>query len=116
MTHRQRYTRTLTFGEKPDRIHYAFGNPRKATVEAWYLQGLARMSPCPSDYSSPPEFGAFVGNDPVEKLSICTDVHPEFEIRVLEEDEHHRQSSRCLVFRFAYHSILLEYDVIMISY
>ena len=90
MTHRERYVRTLTFAEKPDRIHYAFGNPRRSTIEAWYLQGLARMSPCPSDCGSPPEFGAFVGNDPVEKLSIDTDVYPEFEIRVLEADEHHR--------------------------
>lgn len=90
MTHRERYLRTLTFGERPDRIHYAFGNPRKATIEAWYLQGLPQMSQCPSEYSSPPEFSAFVGNDPVEKLSIYTDVLPKFEVKIIKEDEHHR--------------------------
>jgi len=90
MTSRERYIRTLTFGN-PDRIYYDFGNPRKATLEAWYRQGLPPM-PDMGDYGCPQEFRDFVGMDPPPgtaepELNIEFGPFPAFESRTLEENE-----------------------------
>jgi len=79
---------TLTFGQ-PDRIFYDFGNPRKSTMEAWYRQGLPRMSQV-GDYGCPPEFREFVGMDEKLGLPIRTDAYPPFEPRIVEENEQGR--------------------------
>jgi len=85
MTARERYVQTLTFGQ-PDRIFYDFGNPRKSTLKAWYLQSLPRM-PDAGDYGCPDEFYEFVGMDRKLTLPIKTNTFPLFEIRVIEETE-----------------------------
>ncbi|NPV07462.1 MAG: hypothetical protein HPY83_05780 [Anaerolineae bacterium] len=41
MTDRERFLETMRFG-CPDRVPYAFGGPRQATMAAWYYQGLKR--------------------------------------------------------------------------
>jgi uroporphyrinogen decarboxylase len=86
MTPRERFVRTLTFGA-PDRVYYEFGLPRRATMEAWYLQGLPRMSAA-GDYSYPPELRAFVGMDPSfwqAVVPVNLGIYPAFEERILEE-------------------------------
>lgn len=88
MTPKERYLQTLTFGQ-PDRIFYDFGYPRKSTMEAWYLQGLPRMSDV-DDYGCPPEFLEFVGMDERLGLPIKTNAFPPFEVRVIEENEQGR--------------------------
>jgi len=91
MTGRERLIHTLSFGDPPDRIFYRFGNPRKATLEAWYLQGLPRMTDA-GDYGCPPEFHDFIGSDAKEwtGLPINLKILPPFETCVLEETEHGR--------------------------
>ena len=88
MTPKERYVKTLTFGE-PDRVFYDFGNPRKSTMEAWYLQGLPRLSEA-GDYGCPPEFLEFVGMDDKLGLPIRTNAYPPFEVRIIEESERGR--------------------------
>lgn len=85
MTSRQRYIETLTFGQ-PDRIFYSFGNPRKSTMNAWFLQGLPRM-PDAGDYGCPDEFFDMVGIERALTLPIRTDAFPPFEVRIIEENE-----------------------------
>lgn len=87
-TARERFVATLNFG-RPDRIFYAFGRPRKATIQAWYLQGLPRM-PDAGDYGCPQEFLDLIGADPVQSLPTETDTWPLFEERTLRETEHSR--------------------------
>lgn len=69
MNARERYIRTLTFGE-PDRIFYAFGKPRKSTLRARYLRGLPQMSDA-GDYGCPAEFWDYMGMDPVPWITLC---------------------------------------------
>lgn len=88
MTLRERYVKTLTFGE-PDRIWYDFGHPRKSTLDAWYLQGLPRWNDA-GDYGSPPEFRDWVGMDRGMGLPIKNDVFSAFEEKILQEDAHGR--------------------------
>ena len=91
MTPRERYIRTLTFG-KPDRIYYAFGKPRKSTLEAWYAQGLPLMSDA-GEYGCPAEFWSFMGMDPspwAGSLPLNTSILPAFEQETLREDDRGR--------------------------
>ena len=88
MTTRERYVKTLTF-DHPDRIFYSFGNPRKSTIDAWYLQGLPQMSEV-GDYEFPEEFYEFVNMERLLMLPVETDACPPFEMRVVEENEHGR--------------------------
>ena len=78
----------MTF-DTPDRVYYSFGQPRRSTMEAWYLQGLPRM-PDAGDYGCPPEFMEFVGMDPSPWGSgprIEMGPQPAFETEVITEDE-----------------------------
>ena len=84
MTQRERYVKTLAFGQ-PDRIFYWFATPRQSTINAWYRQGLPRMSDI-TDYGCPEEFYALVGMDRRLTLPIKTDTWPPFKVRVLEEN------------------------------
>jgi len=88
MTPKERYVRTLAFGQ-PDRIFYDFGNPRKSTLDAWYLQGLPRF-PDAGDYGCPPQFYELVGMDEKLGLPIKTNAFPPFEVRIIEENEQGR--------------------------
>jgi uroporphyrinogen decarboxylase len=86
MTPRERFIKTLTFGT-PDRVFYAFGDPRKSTLEAWYAQGLRRM-PDVGDYGCPQEFYDLVGMDRLQMgLPVNTGIFPPFEERTIKEDE-----------------------------
>ena len=85
MTPKERCVQTLTFGH-PDRIFYDFSNPRKSTMEAWYRQGLPRMSAV-GDYGCPPELLEFVGMDEGLRLPIRTNAFPPFDVRIIEENE-----------------------------
>ena len=85
MTARERYVKTLSF-DQPNRIFYRFGNPRKSTINAWYLQGLPQMSDV-GDYEFPDEFHDFVGMERLLKLPVETRAWPPFEMRVIEESE-----------------------------
>ena len=86
MTPRQRFIETLTFGS-PDRVFYHFGSPRKSTMDAWYLQGLPRMSDA-GDYGFPGTFREFVGMDRLDwGLPINLAAFPPFETRIIEENE-----------------------------
>jgi uroporphyrinogen decarboxylase len=78
----------LTF-DRPDRIFYSFGNPRKSTIDAWYLQGLPQMSDV-GDYEFPEEFYEFSGMERLTMLPVGTDAWPPFEMRIIEENEHGR--------------------------
>ena len=89
MTERERFIQTLTFG-KPDRAFYFFGKPRKSTLDAWYLQGLPRMSDA-GDYGAPRNFYEFSEQDRLDwGLPINVGPLPAFEVRILEENEHGR--------------------------
>jgi len=88
MTARERFITTLNFG-KSDRIFYAFGHPRKATMAAWYLQGLPRMAEA-GDYGCPKEMLDFIGEDPILRLPIELNSFPLFEERILRETGHSR--------------------------
>lgn len=86
MTPRERFIKTLTF-DKPDRVFYHFGSPRKSTMEAWYLQGLPRMSDA-GDYGYPGTFSEFVGMDRLDwGVSVNLGLCPAFETRIIEENE-----------------------------
>ena len=85
MSSRERYVKTLTF-DHPDRIYYHFGNPRKATIDAWYLQGLPKISEV-GDYEFPDELYDFVGMERQLDLPVQMDAWPPFELRVIEENE-----------------------------
>ena len=87
MTARERLLKTLTFGD-PDRIFYYFGNPRRSTFAAWYLQGLPRMKET-GEFGEKSDFDAFVGTDLMEMaLPVEKGTFPPFEERVLEYTEH----------------------------
>ena len=85
MTSRERFIKTLTF-DNPDRVSYHFGNPKKSTIDAWYLQGLPRMSDIGA-YSTPKEFHDFVGMDRLEEALVNMGLVPPFETRIIKEDE-----------------------------
>ena len=91
MTPRQRFINNLTFSNV-DRIYYAYGKPRKSTMEAWYSQGLPRMTEV-GDYSAPPELWGFLELDPTpwgNKLNMEIGIFPAFEEKTIREDEHSR--------------------------
>jgi hypothetical protein len=91
MTPRARFVKTLTFGN-PDRVYYEFGLPRRATMDAWYRQGLPRMADA-GDYGHPPELRDFVGMDPSfwqHIVPVNLGISPAFEERVIEENEYGR--------------------------
>jgi uroporphyrinogen decarboxylase len=88
MTSRERFVETLNFGQ-PDRIFYAFGYPRRSTMNAWYLQGLPRW-PDVDDHGRPDEYFGFVGMDRILGLPIKTGPWPPFEVRIIEEGEQGR--------------------------
>lgn len=83
MNARERFVKSLTFG-KPDRFYYDFGWPRKSTIDAWYLQGLPKMTDA-GQYGAPPEFREFVGADPRGGVGVNTGILPAFEERTIEE-------------------------------
>ena len=86
MTSRERFIKTLTFGN-PDRVFYHFGLPRKSTIDAWYLQGLPRMSDIGA-YGAPKEFHDFVGMERMDwGVPINIGIYPKFKTRILEENE-----------------------------
>ena len=87
MTPRERFLKSLTFG-RPDRVFYNFGNPRRSTYAAWYLQGLPRMKE-DIEIGKNTDFSNFIGEDPLEQdLPIEGGILPAFEEEVLEETEH----------------------------
>jgi len=88
MTARERFVKTLGFG-RPDRIFYYFGKPRKATLDAWRLQGLPPM-PDAGEYGCPQEFLDLVGFDHFEwSVGVDFGPCPSFELRVIKEDDRH---------------------------
>ena len=94
MTPRRRFVETLTFGD-PDRVFLSFGWPRKATLDAWYRQGLPRM-PDAGDYGCPAEFMQLVGADPGPAgLPIDLGIRPAFEERTIEENDRGRTWVDC---------------------
>lgn len=88
MNQRERFVQSLTFGA-PDRVFYQVGYPRKSTMEAWYAQGLPRLSAV-GDYGHPSELAAIVGNDRLDYLPAEGGLFPAFEEVVLEENAHGR--------------------------
>ncbi|MHB9131358.1 MAG: uroporphyrinogen decarboxylase family protein [Armatimonadota bacterium] len=88
MNQRERFVQSLSFGT-PDRVFYQTGNPRKATMQAWYAQGLPPL-PEAGDYDYPPELCQVIGNDKLDYLPINVNLFPEYEEVVLEENEHGR--------------------------
>jgi uroporphyrinogen decarboxylase len=89
MNQRERFLKSLSFGH-PDRVFYYFGKPRKATMQAWYAQGLPPLSDA-GDYGAPPELVTLTGEDLLQwGLPIDVGICPPFEEVVLEENEHGR--------------------------
>jgi len=89
MHQRERFITSLNFGNT-DRVFYRIGKPRKATLEAWYAQGLPKL-PDAGNYGSPPEFHALVGDDTLSwSLPIGCAIYPTFEEIIIEENEHGR--------------------------
>jgi uroporphyrinogen decarboxylase len=79
----------MSFG-KPDRPFYFLGKPRKATLDAWYEQGLPKM-PDAGEYGCPPEFYGLTGQDRLQwGVQVDFGLVPAFETKVISEDESRR--------------------------
>ena len=88
MTSRERFLKSLSFDDRPDRIFYGFGKPRRSTYAAWYLQGLPRMMEN-AGKGKGLNFSVFVGeDDPGRGLPVNKAMLPAFEEKILEETEH----------------------------
>ncbi|MHB0939419.1 MAG: uroporphyrinogen decarboxylase family protein [Armatimonadota bacterium] len=88
MNQRERFLNSFNFGN-PDRVFYQTGGPRKSTMQAWYAQGLPRLSES-EDYASPPELQQIIGNDYLCYSPVNANLYPAFEEKVIEENEHGR--------------------------
>jgi len=86
---RERFLKSLNFGS-PDRVFYYLGKPRKATMQAWYAQGLPRFADA-GDYACPPEIHTLVGDDNLDwGLPIEVNICPPYDEMIIEENEHGR--------------------------
>jgi uroporphyrinogen decarboxylase len=87
---KERYIKTLSGTEKPDRIFYRFGNPRTSTIEAWDLQGLPSFSTT-TIHERAVGFQHWIGYDEMlNPLPVKTGMFPGYEIKIISEENGHQ--------------------------